>query len=131
MEQESARKISILLVDDEKLVRNSFRRELWDAGFTVTAVASGIEALAEVEKSLFDTVITDLSIPDIDGFEVLQAVKRKRPQTRVIILTGYGDEQSISQARRLGADDFILKPCEVDELISRIRSFYQNRSYSE
>jgi len=84
-----------------------------------------------VEKSLFDTVITDLSIPDIDGFEVLQAVKRKRPQTRVIILTGYGDEQSISQARRLGADDFILKPCEVDELISRIRSFYQNRSYSE
>ena len=113
--------IPILFVDDEKLIRNSFARELRAEGFTVTAVASGSEAIDEVERTRYDLVVTDLMMPGVDGFGVLKAVKRQAPQTCVIILTGYGDLQSSNDALRLGADDFILKPCEVNDLISRIR----------
>ncbi|EKD40275.1 MAG: response regulator receiver protein [uncultured bacterium] len=113
--------ISILFVDDEKLIRNSFTRELRTEGFTVTAVASGSEAINEVEKKKYDLVITDLMMPGVDGFAVLKAAKKNVPQTGVIILTSFGDMQSAIDALRLGADDFILKPCEIEELVFRIR----------
>ena len=112
--------ISILFVDNEKLIRNSFARELREEGFKVTAVASGNEAIDMVENEKYDLVITDLSIPDIDGFGVLKAAKKNVPASRVIILTGYADEQSNAKAMFLGADDFILKPCEVHELVFHI-----------
>ncbi len=114
MEDKDTDGISILLVDDEKLIRNSFSRELRAEGFTVIAVAGGSEAITELETGQFDLVITDLGLHGIDGFEVLRAVKKNTPQTRVIILTGYADEQLTAKALRLGADYFILKPCEVD-----------------
>jgi DNA-binding NtrC family response regulator len=121
MEHQDMTGISILFVDDEKLIRNSFARELRAVGFKVTTAASGGEAIGEVERTRYDLVVTDLMMPDVDGFGVLKAVKRHAPQTCVIILTGYGDLQSANDALRLGADDFTLKPCEVDDLIFRIR----------
>ena len=121
MEYKDTDGISILLVDDEKLIRNSFSRELREERFTVTAVADGSEAIAEVETGQFDLVITDLRIPGIDGFEVLKAVKKNKPETSVIILSGYADEQLTTKALRLGADDFIQKPCDIDDLVFRIR----------
>jgi PAS domain S-box-containing protein len=120
--------ISILFVDDEKLIRNSFARELRAEGFKVTAVADGREAIDELEKGRFDVVITDLMMPGIDGFGVLEAVKKHFPQTSVIILTGYGDLRSAIDALRLGADDFSLKPCEVNELVFRIRRCLEKQS---
>lgn len=111
---------SILLVDDEKLIRNSFSWELRAAGYTVTAVANGAEAIDILEKQTFDVVITDLMMPVVDGFGVLKAVKARTPQTSAIILTGYGDMRSAIDALRLGADDFTLKPCEIDEVVFRI-----------
>ncbi|EKD40276.1 MAG: transcriptional regulator, LuxR family [uncultured bacterium] len=120
--------ISILFVDDEKLIRNSFARELRAEGFTVTAVASGSEAIIELEKGKYDLVITDLMMPGVDGFGVLKAVKKMVPQTSVIILTGYGDLRSAIDALRLGADDFTLKPCEVDELVFRILRCLEKQS---
>jgi DNA-binding response OmpR family regulator len=128
MEHKDMTGISILFVDDEKLIRNSFARELRAEGFTVTAVASGSEAIDEVERTRYDLVVTDLMMPGIDGFGVLKAVKEIVPKTCVIILTGYGDTESANDALRLGADDFTLKPCEVDELISRIRSCLEKQS---
>ncbi|MFN2354916.1 MAG: response regulator [Desulfopila sp.] len=120
--------ISILFVDDEKLIRNSFARELRAEGFKVTAVADGREAIEEVERTTYDLVIIDLMMPGIDGFGVLKEVKKRVPQTSVIILTGYGDQQSFNDALRLGADDFILKPCKVNDLISRIRLCLEKQS---
>lgn len=121
MEHKEMTGIPILFVDDEKLIRNLFARELRDEGFKVTTAAGGSEAIGEVERTKYDLVVTDLMMPGVDGFDVLKAVKRHAPQTCVIILTGYGDLQSSNDALRLGADDFILKPCEVSDLISRIR----------
>lgn len=119
---------SILFVDDEKLIRNSFSRDLRAEHFTVTAVASGGEAVNALENGRYDLVITDLMMPEVDGFAVLKAVKRSAPQTSVIILTGYGDMRAAIDALRLGADDFALKPCEIEELVFRIGRCMEKRS---
>ncbi len=111
---------SILLVDDEDIIRKSFCHELRMENFTVTAVAGGSEAVAALAQKTFHLVITDLVMPGIDGFGVLKAVKELAPQTGVIILTGYGDMRSAIDALRLGADDFTLKPCDIEELVYRI-----------
>lgn len=119
---------SILLVDDEKLIRNSFSWELRAAGFTVAVAADGGEAVEMLARESFDLVITDLKMPVLDGFGVLKAVKNNTPQTSVIILTGYGDMRSAIDALRLGADDFTHKPCEVDEIVFRINRCLEKQS---
>jgi PAS domain S-box-containing protein len=119
---------SILFVDDEDVIRKSFERELRVENFAVTAFGSGREAIAALEKEKFDLVITDLMMPEIDGFSVLKASKRLTPQTSVIILTGYGDMRSAIDALRLGADDFALKPCETEELVFRIHRCLEKQS---
>ena len=120
---------SILFVDDEEVIRKSFARELIAEHFAVTAVGSGREAVDALEGGQqYDLVITDLMMPDVDGFGVLKAVKRYTPQASVIILTGYGDMRTAIDALRLGADDFTLKPCEIEELVFRIRRCLEKRS---
>nr|WP_321469156.1 response regulator [uncultured Desulfobulbus sp.] len=121
MAQHEQERTSILFVDDEEVIRKSLSRELQLEGFEITSLASGDEALNVLESSNFDLVITDLMMPGIDGFGVLKAAKRLSPITSVIILTGYGDMHSAIDALRLGADDFTIKPCEVEELVFRIR----------
>ncbi len=113
--------ISILFVDDEDVIRNSFARELRMEDFAVTTADGGEEAIKALENGRYDLVITDLMMPGTDGFAVLKAVKKSAPLTGVLILTGYGDMRSAIDALRLGADDFTLKPCEIEELVFRIR----------
>ncbi len=119
---------TILFVDDEEVIRKSFTRELQLEHFAVTAVASGGEAISALENGQYDLVMTDLMMPGIDGFGVLKAAKNLAPFTSVIILTGYGDMGSAIDALRLGADDFTLKPCEVEELVFRIRRCLEKRN---
>lgn len=111
---------SLLVVDDERIILDSLSREMATAGFEVTTAASGEEAIARINTGFFDLVTTDLSMPGLDGFHVLQAAKQRSSQTIVIILTGNGDLDSAIQALRLGADDFLQKPCDTDELLYRI-----------
>lgn len=119
---------SLLFVDDEEVICKTFARELGIEGFTVTVAADGGEAVKLLAHTAFDLVITDLMMPEVDGFGVLKAVKKTAPQTSVIILTGYGDMRSAIDALRLGADDFTLKPCEIEELLFRIRRCLEKRS---
>ncbi len=111
---------SILLVDDEESIRNSFGMDLRQDNFDVTLASSGEEAIKLLNDQQFDTVVTDLSMPGLDGIQVLKEAKKLNSLTGVIILTGYGDMTSAIDALRLGADDYLLKPCEPDELILRI-----------
>ena len=121
-------KTTIFFVDDEEIILKSFARELRVEGFTVSTCSSGKEAVQVLREKHFDLVITDLMMPDIDGFGVLKAVKKHAPQTSAIVLTGYGDMTSAIDALRLGADDFALKPCETEELVFRIRRCLEKRS---
>jgi PAS domain S-box-containing protein len=128
MEGEDMTEAAILFVDDEEIIRKSLVRELRLEGFAVNPVADGGEAISALQETRYDLVITDLMMPGIDGLGVLKNVKRLAPQTGVIILTGYGDMRSAIDALRLGADDFTLKPCEIEELVFRIRRCLEKRS---
>jgi len=119
-------KKSILLVDDEQLILDSLARELTSAphDFDVAVASSGEEALAKLHERFWHLVITDLLMPGIDGLQVLQEVKRASPQTMVIILTGYADMEAAIDALRLGADDFLQKPCDTEELLFRMSNCF-------
>ncbi len=110
----------ILLVDDEEIIRKSFLKDFEYENYAVTTAASGKEAITMLENDRFDIVLTDLVMQEIDGIDVLNKAKKLNPESITIILTGYGDMASAIEALRLGADDYLLKPCDADELLLRI-----------
>lgn len=117
----------ILLVDDEAIILKTLATKLADEGFAVTTAANGSEALAKQENATYDLVITDLMMEGLDGIKVLKGTKRNSPTTSVIILTGYGDLTSAVDALRLGADDYLLKPCDNNELLFRISRCFEKQ----
>ncbi|MBD3298344.1 MAG: response regulator [candidate division Zixibacteria bacterium] len=125
----------VLIVDDEALMRRLVRSILIKEGYFV-AQASGVEdALAKLKKSHFDIVITDICMPDSDGFDLLTAVKKNHPDTGVIVMTGFGDASTPDQARTLGADEYFTKPFnerEITVIVERVcwRRMVTNRPAS-
>lgn len=120
-------KKSILLVDDEKIIRKTISKELRAEGYDVATAGSGESAIALLQKKHFDLVITDLMMEGLDGMQVLKHTKKIAPHVPVIILTGFGDMTSAINALRLGADDYMLKPCEVDELLIRMSRCFEKQ----
>ncbi len=117
----------ILIVDDEKSIRLSLADELEDEGYTVDTAANGEEAFKLLEEKDFDLIITDLVMERIGGIEVLKKAKTLDPVISVLILTGYGNLETAIAALRLGADDYLLKPCEIDELLLRVKLGLEKR----
>lgn len=115
-------KYKILLVDDDPFILQSIAVALEQEGYHVTSAADGKQAVELIEKNSFDLVLTDLVMDPIDGIGVLKKAKEKDPEIVVIILTGFGDLISAIEALRLDADDYLLKPCEPEELLFRISS---------
>ena len=110
----------LLLVDDDPLILKSIGSALKKQGYGVTVAGSGEEAVRLLDSETFDLIITDLVMGGSDGMAVLQKSKEVSPETMVIILTGYGDIDSAISALRLDADDYLLKPCETDQLFFRV-----------
>ena len=118
----------ILLVDDEQFILDTFARELRDEPFTMSLANGGEQALNKINKHHFDLVITDILMQDIDGFQVLKAAKKKNIRTPVIMLTGYADTSLVIDALRLGADDFLQKPCDCEELLFRMENCFSRKN---
>ncbi len=110
----------ILQVDDEQNILNYCRVDFEHEGYDFTSAESGEEAITILKKDYFDLLITDLAMPGVDGIGVLQEAKRHHPDICAIILTGYGDMTSAIEALRQGADDYLLKPCDTEELLLRV-----------
>lgn len=110
---------SILLVDDEESIRVTVANDLTKAGYDVTAAESGEQAVEELKEDHFDLVITDLIMDGMDGIGVLREARKLHPDILVMILTGYGSLSSAVDALRAGAFDYMLKPCDKDELLIR------------
>jgi DNA-binding NtrC family response regulator len=110
----------LLLVDDDHFTLQGIGDELESNGYQVTRASSGEMAVNLLESGDFDLVITDLIMENTDGIQVLQKAKLLNPETQVIILTGYGDMVSAIEALRNHADDYLLKPCEAQEMIFRV-----------
>lgn len=113
-------KKTILLVDDESVILKSLSRDLKAEGYDVVASNSGEEAVCQLKQHHFDLLITDLIMEGMDGIQVLKEAKNIDPDLPAIILTGYGDMTSAIDALRLGAEDYLLKPCDIEELIFRV-----------
>ena len=107
------RKIArILLVDDEPFIVQTIGLYLEDEGFKVTMADGGAKALDLLERLDFDLIVTDLSMPVVDGFQVMTAAKKLKPDTQIIILTGQGTLDNAVKAIQYGAYDFVTKPVE-------------------
>ena len=107
---------NVLVVDDEKTVCNSCRKILTRDGYKVDVALSGEEALGKVKGNGFDLVITDWKMPKIDGLEMARKIKEEKPNTAVIIITGYPSVDSSIQAIRSGIADYVPKPFTPEEL---------------
>jgi DNA-binding NtrC family response regulator len=110
----------ILLVDDDPFILEGIGADLENQGFKVTKAGSGDQAVELLASASFDLVMTDLVMENVDGIQVLKKAKELQPDTMVIIITGYGNLKSAIEALRNEADDYLLKPCESEEMLYRI-----------
>jgi two-component system response regulator PilR (NtrC family) len=106
----------ILVVDDEKSMRDFLTIMLKKEGYGIVAAESGRDALTAVQGEIFDLVITDVKMPELDGIEVLRAVKEISPETVVLMITAFATTETAVEAMKLGAYDYIIKPFKVDEI---------------
>lgn len=122
----------VLVVDDDRLIRELVRDSLVEEGFAVATVGSGAEALTHLEQDApYDLVMTDLSMREMDGLQLLERVKRDHPKTDVVILTGYASLESALQAMRLGAADYLRKPAKPQEIVYCVNKVILRRQLLE
>jgi DNA-binding response OmpR family regulator len=112
----------VLLVEDESRVASFVARGLEAAGYRADVVGSGAEAVDRVGGGNYDVVLLDVGLPDKDGFHVLAEIRTFDTETRIIMLTARGDVPSRVRGLDLGADDYLPKPFDFDELLARIRA---------
>jgi DNA-binding NtrC family response regulator len=121
------REKTVLLVDDEKPVLESLANYLEKNSYRISTAVSGEAGLEAYRAHPSDMVITDLIMDGINGIEVLNEIKKINSDTCVIILTGQGDMALAIEALRAGADDFLLKPCDLDELVLKMERFFERQ----
>jgi DNA-binding response OmpR family regulator len=114
--------VTILLVEDEERVASFVLKGLEAEGYAVEHVATGLEALAQIRADEPDLILLDLTLPDIDGLELLRRLREGGLATPVIILSARGDVDDHVQALEVGADDYLNKPFHFDELLDRLRA---------
>lgn len=112
---------SVLLVDDEKDFLEAMAQRMTDRGMEVTTATSAQEAIDMIEKYSFDAIILDFQMPGMDGMEALKSIKAKRPESQIILLTGYATVEKGVEAMKIGATDFIEKPADLEALTKKIR----------
>ena len=124
-------KIRILLVDDEKDFVETLAERLRTRGFHVTEAFNGEEALEKLREYNFDVTILDVQMPGMSGIEALEAIKKLKPLTEVLMLTGHGTIETAIDGMKLGAFDFLMKPCDMDVLMEKINRAYERKSEHE
>jgi len=118
----------VLIVDDDDAFRNVLAGELKRMGFEVNSASSGAEAIRYVGEREPDIVLLDLRLPDMGGLDVLRTIREKRPATDVIMLTGHGTIDTAIESIRMGAFDYVSKPCPLEELDVRMRRAIERQS---
>jgi DNA-binding NtrC family response regulator len=119
--------IRLLLVDDEKDFVNILSKRIKRRNIDVTKAFSGAEAIQALRAQEFDVAVLDLKMEEMDGIETLKVLKIMDPQLAVIMLTGHGSVEAAEQGIRMGAYDYLTKPCELEELLEKILEAYANR----
>ena len=113
----------VLITDDEIEIVEFLSSFLKRKNVQVTVATDGSKALQLFQEQHPDLVLLDIGIPILDGLKVLEKIKKERPDVKVIMVTGKGDQDSIAQADKLGADDYLTKPLELSELYSVVAKY--------
>ncbi len=121
----------ILLVDDEIIFTTNMSKLLKTRGYRVTSVNSGDAAVGALEKENFDVVVLDLKMPGMDGLTTLKEINKLGLFTETLILTGHGSIDTALEAIKLGAYDYLTKPCEIEELVAKIEKAWEKKDVSE
>jgi len=121
----------ILIVDDEKNIRMTITQSLADMDVETDTAVNGEEALAKLKDTEFGLVLLDLRMPGMDGMQVLEELRKDRPDIRVVIITAHGTIESAVEAMKLGAVDFIQKPFTPKEIRSLVTKIIKRETLSE
>lgn len=112
----------ILLVEDDKMLGAALKRALEQAAYTVDWARAGDEALAATRAQAYDAIILDLTLPRIDGLEALRQLRREQNGTPVLIMSARDEQKHKIEGLDAGADDYLAKPFDLDELLARLRA---------
>jgi two-component system OmpR family response regulator len=123
--------MKILVVDDEENIRDLLATSLRFQGFEVDTASAGFEALRKVAELAPSLVLLDVTMPDIDGFEVCRRLRADRDQTPVIFLTARDARSDVVDGFELGADDYVTKPFSLEEVIVRVRAVLRRTGAAE
>jgi CheY-like chemotaxis protein len=115
---------SVLVVDDNEMNRDVLGRRLEKAGYEVITVEDGTKALDVLENHKFDLILLDIMMPEMDGFETLEKIRAREAtlEVPIIMLTSVNELDDVKRCISLGANDYVLKPYDIDELKKRIES---------
>ena len=116
----------VLLVDDEVEFTENMTRLLENRGYHVTPVNSGDDAITSLDQEKFDVVVLDLKMPGMDGIATLEEMKRLGLFAETLILTGHASIHTALEAVKLGAYDYLTKPCGIEELVGKIEEAWKN-----
>ena len=117
----------VLIMEDEPSVGKGLQMVLTESGYSVDLATTGQGALDTFNKKDFDLLVADLRLPDVDGMEVIRQVKHDRPNTEVVVITGYSTVPSAVEAMKLGACDYLSKPFSDDEFRSAVKGALGDR----
>ena len=121
-------KVKVLLVDDEEEFVSALAERLDIRGIEALIATDGEQALEMLETDTFNVIVLDVIMPGISGLEVLQRVKAKEIDTAVILLTGHGSTKEGLEGMRMGAFDYLMKPLDIDDLISKMNDAIESKN---
>ena len=121
----------ILLVDDEAVFTANVATLLSNRGYPVRTADSGQAAIGLLEQEEFDVIVLDLKMPGMDGITTLREIQKLGLFTETLILTGHGSIDTALEAVKLGAYDYLTKPCDIDELVSKIEGAWKKKDDAE
>ncbi|MCF8145312.1 MAG: response regulator [Deltaproteobacteria bacterium] len=123
--------VKVLVVDDEEEFVDALAQRLEVRGFTVMTAFSGDDALAVVQDKPVDVVILDVLMPGKDGLQTLKEIKQLKPLVEVIMLTGHATVETGIEGMKLGAYDYLMKPTDTEELVSKINKAHGRKAEHE
>jgi DNA-binding NtrC family response regulator len=119
--------IRLLLVDDEEDFRSTLANRLKKRKHSVLDVGDGPSALAVVRENPIDVAVIDVKMPGMDGLETLRQIKQINPTVEVIMLTGHASVESGIEGMKAGAFDYLMKPCDINDLLVKIEDAFQRK----
>jgi DNA-binding NtrC family response regulator len=129
METGKMEKMQIMLVDDEHRFLVTTSKLLTRKGYQVVTATSGAEALRKLTEAQVHVVVLDVKMPGMDGIASLKEIKKRFPDVEVILLTGHATLESAVEGLNAGACDYLMKPCNLDELLRKAQEIFEKRQH--